>query len=292
MITAGLAACAISDLKKVVALRTLSQLGVIMVSLGAEEKSYCFFHLISHATFKALLFICVGACIHSVYGTQDYRRFNNLNPALVSVFAAVANVSLIGFVFTTGYYRKDHILESLRKGENAAWVICIFIFGVGLTACYSAKMIMNAVIINKFTTAPTLAIGNYRWTIKFPLFLLGLRRLILGTFVQRFTGAIFTVIYPHDKVVPLLLLGVGYYLGTYRSRLTSPIYNRIFTLVPFTQRKAVYAVTMGVHQKTVDKGWLEAFALSFSFTNHAIISHYTPLLTLGIIVFLYIIHYD
>ena len=118
MTIAGIGACAESDLKKVVALRTLSQLGVIIVSLGALEKSYCFFHLISHACFKALLFMCVGACIHSVYGTQDYRSFNKLRPTLyVSLFASVANISLIGFVFTSGFYRKDIILEVLLKGE-------------------------------------------------------------------------------------------------------------------------------------------------------------------------------
>ena len=78
MLMAGTVACAERDLKKVVALSTLSQLGLIIVSLGAYEKSYCFFHMISHAFFKALLFICVGTCIHSVYGTQDFRSFNSL----------------------------------------------------------------------------------------------------------------------------------------------------------------------------------------------------------------------
>lgn len=291
MITAGFSACAIRDLKKVVALRTLSQLGVIIISLGSDEKSYCFFHLISHATFKALLFLCVGVCIHSEYGTQDYRRFNNLSPALVSIFATVANISLMGFVFTTGFYSKDHILESLTKEENSAWLICLFLIGVGLTACYSAKILIYAMITNTFTTAPTLALGGYSWTIKIPLFLLGFRRLVLGSFVQSFRGALFIVLNQTEKLLPLIFLGVGYWLGTYRSLLIRPIFNRIYTLVPFTQMKAVYAVTIGVHQKTVDKGWLEAIALSYTFTTHAIIRHYTPILRIGIIVFLYIIHY-
>jgi len=98
---AGLCACAERDVKKVVALRTLSQLGVMMISLGALEKTLCFFHLISHAFFKALLFMCVGVCIHSVYGTQDYRSFMQPNLWIV-VFVIVSVLSLIGFVFFDG----------------------------------------------------------------------------------------------------------------------------------------------------------------------------------------------
>ena len=119
MVMAGLRACAERDLKKVVALSTLSQLGVMIISLGAHEKSYCFFHLMSHAYFKALLFICVGVCIHTVYGTQDFRNFNKLRSSLhIAVFAAVANLSLMGFTFTSGFYRKDRILEGLIKEER------------------------------------------------------------------------------------------------------------------------------------------------------------------------------
>jgi len=115
---AGIGACAERDIKKVVALRTLSQLGVIITSLGAREKSYCFFHLISHAYFKALLFVCVGTCIHTVYGTQDFRSFNSLGSTLyVAVFSAVANLSLMGFLYSSGFYRKDIILEVLFGGE-------------------------------------------------------------------------------------------------------------------------------------------------------------------------------
>ena len=121
IIIAGIRACAERDLKKVVALRTLSQLGVMMVSLGAHAKSYCFFHLLSHALFKALLFICIGSCIHIVYGTQDYRRFNKLRLSLnLSFLCSLANLSLMGFVFTSGFYRKDMILEVLYHAERAS----------------------------------------------------------------------------------------------------------------------------------------------------------------------------
>ena len=116
ILLAGLRACAERDLKKVVALRTLSQLGIIIVSLGAQLKAYCFFHVISHACFKALLFLSVGVMIHSVFGTQDYRRFNELSSLpFASTLMCVSNLSLVGFIYTTGFYRKDMILENLYE---------------------------------------------------------------------------------------------------------------------------------------------------------------------------------
>ena len=120
LLLAGVSACVERDLKKVIALSTLSQLGVIMVSLGASQKSFCFFHLISHACFKALLFICVGTWIHTVYGTQDYRTFNRMSATLyVSLFLCLSNISLIGFIYTSGYYRKDIILEAMILRERS-----------------------------------------------------------------------------------------------------------------------------------------------------------------------------
>lgn len=114
---AGVSACLERDLKKVVALRTLSQLGVMIVSIGASEKSYCFFHLLSHACFKALLFICVGVSIHTVFGTQEYRRFGHTSSPTISLLTTVANLSLLGFIFTSGFYRKDGILEAMLCDE-------------------------------------------------------------------------------------------------------------------------------------------------------------------------------
>jgi len=141
ILMAGLGACAESDLKKVVALSTLSQLGVMMVSLGAQEKSFCFQHLLSHAYFKSLLFICVGICIHSIYGRQDFRRFGLLSPALfASVFATVANFSLIGFVYTAGFHRKDAIIEILYTKCASSCYLCFFLIAIGLTTYYSLKM--------------------------------------------------------------------------------------------------------------------------------------------------------
>lgn len=121
ILIAGLCACAELDLKKIVALSTLSQLGVIMVALGLSAKALCFFHLMTHALFKALLFVCVGVFIHNTYGGQDYRTFRAVagDCRLSATFTVVARLSLIGFPFLAGFYSKDFILEGAYNGGTA-----------------------------------------------------------------------------------------------------------------------------------------------------------------------------
>jgi len=163
MLLAGIRARTESDLKKVVALSTLSQLGVMIVSLGASEKSYCFFHMLSHACFKALLFICVGACIHSGYGTQEFRRLNKFRTKIfVSIAFYVANVSLMGFLFTSGFYRKDIILESLYGDTNPSWASAFFLLGVAMTCFYSIKIVVSSFHWSAFSRAPANSLGGFR----------------------------------------------------------------------------------------------------------------------------------
>ena len=159
LLVSGLRACAESDLKKVIALSTLSQLGIIFVSLGAHEKSFCFFHLITHACFKALMFLCVGICLHTIYGTQDYRRFNKI-PKIVSLFWSVSVLSLMGFVFTSGFYRKDIILEELYS-DGMGMPLLFFVVGIGLTTIYSIKILTRTVLTNSFTGPVVLSVGGF-----------------------------------------------------------------------------------------------------------------------------------
>ena len=113
MFIAGLGANFEFDLKKIIALSTLRQLGVILRILSLGYPELAFFHLLSHALFKALLFICAGVIIHRVGDNQDIRSIGGLifsMPLSVS-FIRVANLALCGFPFLAGFYSKDLILE-------------------------------------------------------------------------------------------------------------------------------------------------------------------------------------
>nr|YP_010952742.1 NADH dehydrogenase subunit 5 [Domecia hispida]WMQ53162.1 NADH dehydrogenase subunit 5 [Domecia hispida] len=143
MFMAGLGANFEYDLKKIIALSTLSQLGVMLsvLSLGYPELS--FFHLLSHALFKALLFMCAGVVIHNVGGCQDIRYMGGLVKfmPLTMSFMSVANMALCGFPFLAGFYSKDLIIETffLSPLNNISFIL--YVLATGLTVMYTFRLI-------------------------------------------------------------------------------------------------------------------------------------------------------
>lgn len=115
IVISGLAAINEIDIKKVIALSTLRQLGVIMLTLGLGSAQLSFFHLLSHAYFKAILFMCAGSIIHSIKEYQDIRIISLRERGTVQVMAIfiLANLRLCGLPFISGFYSKDLILELL-----------------------------------------------------------------------------------------------------------------------------------------------------------------------------------
>lgn len=103
------------DIKKVIAYSTCSQLGYMLLACGLSNYFVSFFHLINHAFFKALLFLCAGCIIHSVNNEQDMRKMGGLLKTLpvVFIFMFIASLALAGFTFLTGFFSKDFILEQI-----------------------------------------------------------------------------------------------------------------------------------------------------------------------------------
>lgn len=136
----GLAAFGENDLKRVIALSTLSQLGVIIFSLGLGLTLFCYFHLFAHALFKALLFICSGVVIHSL-GVQDMRRMGGVSRILpfTSHIILVSSLRLIGFPFLSGFFSKDLIIES---SEELSILIPrgLILISCLLTSVYSSRI--------------------------------------------------------------------------------------------------------------------------------------------------------
>merc|ERR1719456_419939 len=130
---AGCAAMLEIDIKKVIALSTLSQLGIMIIVIGAGAPILAYFHLLSHAFFKAILFICAGTIIHNIKDYQDIRKIGLTTifmPIITSVIL-VANISLCGLPFLRGFYSKDVIL---------VLIILIILVGTFLTVAYSCRM--------------------------------------------------------------------------------------------------------------------------------------------------------
>nr|QGQ56383.1 NADH dehydrogenase subunit 5 [Brachystomella parvula] len=140
---AGLSANYEFDLKKIIALSTLSQLGMMMVVLSLGNSELAFFHLISHALFKSLLFLCAGFYIHSNLDSQDIRLLGSVSGSfpLTNLLFVGCSLSLCGFPFLAGFYSKDLILESYFF-EEMNWLIYFLLFmGTMFTFSYSIRLI-------------------------------------------------------------------------------------------------------------------------------------------------------
>lgn len=140
---AGLGANFEFDLKKIIALSTLSQLGLIMSILAIGFPKLAFFHLITHALFKALLFICAGAIIHNIKNSQDIRVMGRLINQIpfTSSCLNVANLALCGIPFLAGFYSKDLILEVVSLSYINIFRFFLYFFSTGLTVCYSFRLV-------------------------------------------------------------------------------------------------------------------------------------------------------
>ena len=129
-------------MKKIIALSTLRQLGVIIIALGANMPILSFFHLLSHAYFKAILFICAGSIIHRIRDYQDIRTIAlalTRSPLTLSIFFR-ANLRLSGLPFLRGFFSKDLILEAITiRGPRIVLFLALF-FGTLLTVAYSCRV--------------------------------------------------------------------------------------------------------------------------------------------------------
>jgi NADH-ubiquinone oxidoreductase chain 5 len=142
MFMSGLVANFEYDLKKIIALSTLRQLGLIIFSISLGLYDLAFFHLIMHALFKAMLFLCAGAIIHVIGGSQDIRVCGSLirRAPLLASCINYANLSLSGIPFLAGFYSKDSIVEFARIGTLNVFILCLIFVSIGLTIAYRLRL--------------------------------------------------------------------------------------------------------------------------------------------------------
>lgn len=139
-----------SDIKKIVAYSTLSQLGLITSCLGMELYNVTFFHIITHALFKALLFMTAGTLIIINWGFQSLVLIKGfIGPGKASIFI-VASLNLFGLPFTRAYIRKHTIISSIVF-RNRTRLLVLFLFTVGLvlSASYTIRLIFLLIKANK-----------------------------------------------------------------------------------------------------------------------------------------------
>uniref|UniRef100_A0AAU6QGQ1 NADH-ubiquinone oxidoreductase chain 5 n=1 Tax=Aurospio banyulensis TaxID=3050091 RepID=A0AAU6QGQ1_9ANNE len=272
---AGLSANTECDMKKIIALSTLSQLGVMMVSIGLGAPLLAFFHLITHALFKALLFLCAGTLIHLHMHSQDLRFMGNLNLQMPSITSAmmVSNLALCGTPFLAGFYSKDAILELCLFSPYSLIIIFLFFFATGLTVSYTMRFLITVVWgpINLSSLHP---VNDTDFFCTLPTFTLSAFSIIGGASLNWILITPFSepILPPPLKFMTLSVCFLGGFFGYKFSSLKSggqssllnaPELNyascMMWFLAPLSTQKMLAPSYWIAHQlsKTLDQGWEE-----------------------------------
>ncbi|MGK7297289.1 MAG: NADH-quinone oxidoreductase subunit L [Candidatus Wenzhouxiangella sp. M2_3B_020] len=181
----GLIGIVQNDIKRVVAYSTLSQLGYMTVALGASAYSVAIFHLMTHAFFKALLFLAAGSVIIALHHKQDMREMGGLGRIMpiTAITAWIGSLALIGFPFTAGFFSKDIIIESVKYADRTGAGFATFAVyaGVVVTALYTFRMLYLTFHGKPRTDEETLSHAQESpWVVTLPLILLAIPSLLIG----------------------------------------------------------------------------------------------------------------
>nr|YP_009349890.1 NADH dehydrogenase subunit 5 [Ruspolia lineosa]AQM40039.1 NADH dehydrogenase subunit 5 [Ruspolia lineosa] len=216
MFMAGLGANFEFDLKKIIALSTLSQLGLMMSILAMGFPKLAFFHLLTHALFKALLFMCAGSIIHNMKNCQDIRYMGGLcqEMPLTSMCFHVSNLALCGMPFLAGFYSKDLILEITSLSMLNMVSFFLYFFSTGLTVCYSLRLVYYS-MVGDFNFMSLHSLNDEGWVMLRGMLTLMIMAIMGGCMLS-------WIIFPSPtmiclplslKLLVLLVSGLGGWLG-------------------------------------------------------------------------------
>lgn len=213
---AGIGACMEFDLKKIIALSTLSQLGLIITVLALGRPDLAFFHLLIHAFFKALLFICAGIVIHSLMGCQDIRYIGSLVDfmPLTCLLFNICNLALCGLPFLSGFYSKDLIAEAISIEYLSLFVYTIFYFSIGLTACYRFRLTYYS-MVKSIRSPPLCALREENKPILKRILRLAFLVIIMGSLLGwiLFPTPSFICLPLFMKLITLIIVVIGAWFG-------------------------------------------------------------------------------
>lgn len=289
---AGLSASTECDIKKIIALSTLRQLGIMITRIGLNAPNLAYFHILTHALFKALLFICAGAYISNHLHTQDLRWIGNISTQIPTATTCItlANLALCGFPFIAGFYSKDLIIESSININHNLFIILAAFFRLGLTSFYSLRFSLVVLwgpnLSNSFI--------NITEQIKIisPTILLGIMSIIAGrtiTWTMLLSNNV--IILPITiKLIPIFIVIIGLLtswilITNTRTNIVNKNINIIhyssciiWNLVPLSTQFIIKLPLWTSHQyiKIIDNGWFEIwsgqgfFNISISTSNSSL----------------------
>nr|WNG77948.1 NADH dehydrogenase subunit 5 [Helius pluto] len=277
MFMSGMGANFEFDLKKIIALSTLSQLGLMMSILSMGFYKLALFHLLTHALFKALLFMCAGAIIHNMKNSQDIRIMGGLiynMPLTVSCFN-LANLALCGMPFLAGFYSKDLILEVVMLSNLNMFSFFLYFFSTGLTVHYSFRLVYYS-MTGDFNSNTLHSLNDEGWVMLRGMFGLLFMSIIGGSVLSWLIFSVPDMIcLPLNmKLLILMICLLGGFIGYLISNISMFFYNKSLNyyflsyflgsmwFMPILSTLGIihYPLMSGTYiMKSFDQGWSEYF---------------------------------
>nr|YP_002970614.1 NADH dehydrogenase subunit 5 [Laccotrephes robustus]ACJ69528.1 NADH dehydrogenase subunit 5 [Laccotrephes robustus] len=291
MFMAGLGASFEFDLSKIIALSTLSQLGLMMSILFLGFPVLAFYHLLTHAFFKALLFLCAGLIIHCMSDSQDIRHMGGIVDYLPLTCACfcISNLSLCGMPFLSGFYSKDLIVEVYSMQGINLFLYLIFFISIGLTVCYSMRLVYYC--LSNGTNYYSCQCYSEDYTMNFSMVFLSFMAIVSGSLLG---WLIFPI--PHVVVLSFSLkmmsiffvfLGgwLGYELSFYNYNFSLFSMNYYFTsqflgsmwFMPKFSTYMLYSPGLFISNnfvKVMDSGWGESVFSNYSLLLFMLLSKF------------------
>nr|YP_010225745.1 NADH dehydrogenase subunit 5 [Paratrichocladius tamaater]UDD74596.1 NADH dehydrogenase subunit 5 [Paratrichocladius tamaater] len=277
MFMAGIAANFEFDLKKIIALSTLSQLGLMMSILAMGFPKLAFFHLLTHALFKALLFMCAGAIIHNMKNSQDIRDMGGLIYFMpfTTTCLNIANLALCGMPFLAGFYSKDLILELVMLSNLNLLSFFLYFFSTGLTVCYSFRLCFYS-LTGEFNQSSLNCLNDESWVMSKSMLGLLIMAIISGSILNWLMfSSIYMVCLPSSlKNLTLIVCFIGGLFGYMISSVKFYFLNKSLNFYLFsflnmsmwgmpilsTTGIVKYPLLLGFKtMKSFDQGWSEYF---------------------------------
>nr|NP_203511.1 NADH dehydrogenase subunit 5 [Terebratalia transversa]AAK95502.1 NADH dehydrogenase subunit 5 [Terebratalia transversa] len=269
-VMASLSAVLESDLKKVVALSTLSQLGLMFCAMSFVGPVVCLFHLVMHSLFKSLLFLSMGNIIHMVGGSQDLRSVGGLYKQLPLTVSCM-NVSFLamsGVPFLAAFYSKDMIVHCAFEGVYGGMILFMFFFSLALTVPYCLRL-SYYLVCGSLGSPSVLCYGDSDKDGLFPMIVLVLGSLVGGSVFSRVLVPNFSVVCNWGGfLAPVVSLFMGVYLagvllkfpgGVGGGGKSESFWGGLWFLGDLAS-KPVSVVVMsvsGTMLKSCDQGWVE-----------------------------------
>nr|AOY39792.1 NADH dehydrogenase subunit 5 [Hylastes ater] len=278
MFMAGICANFEFDLKKIIALSTLSQLGMMITILCIGGIELAFFHLLIHALFKALLFMCAGAMIHNLNGCQDIRymgSFMKFMP-LTCTCMNISNMALCGLPFLSGFYSKDLIVEVFSMSVQNIFIYFMFYFSIGLTVSYSMRLSYYILYGDFNLLSMNYLNDNNNLIMLKSMFGLVLSVIFMGSCLSwvLFSTPYYIMLPFYMKLFTLLVILIGGFMGYEMNNMYYFCESKIYMLyktslfmgnmwwfpMMSTYKLSFYFLYMGkMYYKNIDQGWLEFY---------------------------------